>query len=99
MRSPGKPPTTKEHLTDKHTHVFDLVLSTLDLMEAIHRFRENGARGKDICHFIRCRLVTIVVPHVYAFPELIEWCASIFYPARRMVLLVDHRQPMIDVTP
>lgn len=74
-------------------------LSIREILKVICLFRETDKRGKDIGKFVRCILVTFVVPKLYHFHELISWCATNYDPYKRMVLFVDHMQPIIDVSP
>jgi len=88
----------EEYLTNKDTHVFDPALSTPNLLEVIQNFRDNVESRKDIRNFLNCGLVIVLVPQSCAFPEVIEWCASNYDPAMRVVLSVDSRKVVIDVT-
>lgn len=98
MRSPRKKPFSEEYLTDAHVHTFNLILSISNVYEVNHQFREKSERGKDIGNF-KSSMVDVVVPQLYLFPNLIFWCEAWYEPFIRVMVFVDHKKTIVDITP
>ena len=63
----------EEILADKDTNVRDPILPVSNLHRAVKNVLEQSAKGPDIMNIFQSRLISIVVPQVPHFPEVVEW--------------------------
>lgn len=86
-------------MADKDINVRDPILPVFDLHLAVKNILEQTTQGVDLMNICQSRLVSVVVPQVPNFLEMVGWCAKGYLPDKKVIMSSDATRFVISITP
>lgn len=84
---------------NRDADVYDPILSTHSVYEAIRIVMENSTTSNEILNLYSSNLIKVVVPQTFNFPELMHCCVEHYLPEKRTVISFDGRKVICSLAP